>query len=236
MFYPTDRIHPAGRRSACKTRSAILTGLSIVTMYVTGVVVVGLITVLQSSGGAGQSVATGWHETSATLDFFQSSVLSADAQHAHGKQDVESDDGASETSGLSGWLAAIFPDHGFHPLVIHFPIALFLFGTLLEFVGWWRGDFRIRQAAFWNLAAGSLSTLVVIPTGAVAFILSDYTWKGLVVPHMAFAGSAALLMAGTVLWRRKGPHTSPGYFALLALATITLGVAGYFGGELIYGL
>lgn len=204
-------------------------------MLVNGAVA-GLASILASLGGAGQPAGSGWYEASAILDIFPSSGLSAESQHAHDKRDSESDDGASETSVLKDWLAATFPDHGFHPLIIHFPIALFLFGTLLEFVGWWLGDFRIRQAALWNLVAGSLSTLVVIPTGAVAFILSDYTWKGQVVPHMAFAGSAALLMAGTVLWRRKGPHTSPGYFALLALATITLGVAGYFGGELIYGL
>lgn len=234
MFHPADRIRPTKWWSAKQTKSAILIGL-LAAMLVTGAAA-GLSTILTSSGGAGQPVGSGWHEASAIFDIFQSSGLSAESQHAHGKQDSESDAGGSETSRLNDWLAVIFPDHGFHPLVIHFPIALFVFGTLLEFVGWWRGDFRIRQAAFWNLAAGSLSTLVVIPTGAVAFILSDYTWKGSVVPHMAFAGSAALLMAGTVLWRRKGPHASPWYFALLALATITLGVAGYFGGELIYGL
>lgn len=236
MFHPTDRIHPTNPWSARQIKSAILTGLSITTLLATGAVVAGLITIFLSSGRAGQSAESGWFEASSFLGLFHGSGLSADSRHAHGKQDTESDGGASEASGLNDWLAVIFPDHGFHPLVIHFPIALFLFGTLLEFVGWWRGDFRIRQAALWNLAAGSLATLVVIPTGAVAFILSDYTWKGLVVPHMAFAGSAALLMAGTVLWRRKGPHTSPRYFALLVLATITLGVAGYFGGELIYGL
>lgn len=234
MFHPTDRVHPTNWWSAKQTKSAILIGL-LSAMLVTGAAA-GLATILMGLGGAGQSAGSGRQEASATFDFFDGGDLSAGSQHAPGKQDSESDGGGSETSGLSDWLAVIFPDHGFHPLVIHFPIALFVFGTLLEFVGWWRGDLRIRQAAFWNLAAGSLSTLVVIPTGVVAFILSDYTWKGLVVPHMAFAGSAALLMAGTVLWRRKGPHTSTRYFALLALATITLGVAGYFGGELIYGL
>lgn len=162
--------------------------------------------------------------------------LGINTQQEPGDGDAEDSEADSDQGGYEAWLAKIFPDYGFHPLVIHFPIALFLFGTLLELIGWWRRDFRIRQAAFWNLAAASLSTLVVIPTGAIAFILSDYTWKGMVVYHMAFAGAAAILMAATVLWRRKGPHTSRKYFAVLITSTVVLGIAGYYGGELIYGL
>lgn len=186
-------------------------------------------TQLQSDGSAIQ-------ETSGTLTSFWSDGPDLKPQQAVSEDPAEGDDARSEEDGLRAWLTETLPDHGFHPVVIHFPIALFLFGTLLELFGWWRKDFRVRQAAFWNLAAGSLSTLIVIPTGAVAFVLSDYTWKGMVVIHMVLAATAALLMAATVLWRRKGPLTSQVYFALLITTAIVLGVAGHFGGQLIYGL
>ena len=137
---------------------------------------------------------------------------------------------------MFSWLANVIPDHGFHPVVNHFPIALFLFGAGLEFLGAWRKDVVVRRVAFWNLAAGSISTIVVIPTGVAAYFLSDYTWNGMVIIHITSAASAIVLMASVALWRRTGPHTSPTYFTLLSLAAIALGVAGYYGGELIYGL
>ena len=134
------------------------------------------------------------------------------------------------------WLAKVIPDHGFHPAVNHFPIALFLFGAALDFLGACRKDAAIRRMAFWNLAAGSISTIVVIPTGVAAYFLSDYTWNGMVIVHITAAACAIVLMALVALWRRKGTHTSRAYFSLLSLAAIALGVAGYYGGELIYGL
>lgn len=129
----------------------------------------------------------------------------------------------------------LVPDHGFHPAVIHFPIALFIFGALLEVFGWVKGRDSIRQAGFWNMAAGALSTLVAIPTGLIIFYRSDYTWQGKVLIHVAAAAAATLLMFGVVIWRRKKPLTSPAYAVLLALSVIAVGAAGHFGGQLIYG-
>ncbi len=137
---------------------------------------------------------------------------------------------------MLAWIADVIPDHGFHPVVIHFPIALFLFGALLDMCGWWKKNAIIRRAAFWNLAAGALSTIVVIPTGIAAFFLSEYTFNGGIVVHIVAAACAVVLMAATAIWRRKRELTSTPYFLLLGLATVAVGLAGYFGGELIYGL
>ena len=129
----------------------------------------------------------------------------------------------------------LVPDHGFHPVVIHFPIALFIFGARLEGFGWIKKRDSFRQAGFWNMAAGALSTLAAIPTGLIIFYRSDYTWQGKVLIHVGAAAAATLLMFGVVIWRRKKPLTSPAYAVLLALSVIAVGAAGHFGGQLIYG-
>lgn len=134
------------------------------------------------------------------------------------------------------WLKRFVPDHGFHPVVIHFPIALFLFGGLLDVIGWRRRNEVIRQAGSWNMLAGVWSSLVVIPTGIVAFLLSDYTLQGTVILHMISAGGAVLLMTAAVLRRRKEAVVRTTYLVLLTLAMAALALAGYFGGELVYSL
>lgn len=243
MFHHTDRTGPTDSGSEEKPRlSHLRTRLTILACLSAGILVAATVVsavCLPATPGLRAHAYAAHSSMAGQQGSFASSVRDGLRMHSQEELSDESSEDGEETSEVGWfeeWLAALFPDHGFHPLVIHFPIALFVFGTLLEIVGWWWGDFRVRQAAFWNLAAGSLSTLIVIPTGAIAFMLSDYTWKGIVVYHMAFAGAAAILMAATVLWRRKGPHTSWKYLAVLIASTVALGIAGYFGGELIYGL
>ena len=132
-------------------------------------------------------------------------------------------------------LDALIPRHSFHPLVIHFPIALFIFGAFLELVGWRRKHSALRDAAWWCLLAGALSTLIAVPTGFLLFYRSGLQWTGLPLVHVPLALTATALMIATVLWRRKGAHQSLAYFVLLALATAVLSAAGHFGAQMVWG-
>jgi uncharacterized membrane protein len=127
------------------------------------------------------------------------------------------------------------PKHSFHPLIIHFPIALFLFGAGLEVFGWRRKDPTMRKAGWWALLFGALSTAIAIPTGLMVFLRSGFQWQGTALIHSILAVTATLLMAATVIWRRKGAHESLSYFTLLGLAAIAVGAAGHFGALLVYG-
>lgn len=127
------------------------------------------------------------------------------------------------------------PKHSFHPLIIHFPIALFLFGAGLEVFGWRRKDATMRKAGWWALLFGALSTAIAVPTGLMVFLRSGFRWEGTALIHPILAISATLLMASTVLWRRKCAHESLTYFVLLGFAAIAVGAAGHFGAQLVYG-
>ncbi len=129
----------------------------------------------------------------------------------------------------------IVPKHSFHPAVVHFPIALFLFGAALEFAGWRRKQVPMREAGWYCVLFGTLSTLLTIPTGLMVFLRSGFQWQGTALIHFILALSATSLMTLTVLWRRKAAHESYTYFALLLLSALLVGVAGHFGAQLVYG-
>ncbi len=141
----------------------------------------------------------------------------------------------SSTPPKESWLDSWLPKHSLHPLVVHFPIALFIFGAGLEFVGWRRRVEPMRQAGWWCVLFGALSTFLAVGTGLLAFFRNGFLWQGTALLHFIFAVSATVLMTATVLWRRKGAHESLAYFLLLLLATALVAFAGHFGADLVYG-
>lgn len=131
----------------------------------------------------------------------------------------------------------LVPRHTFHPVIVHFPIALFIFGAFLEFLGKFRRDDVVRNVAFWNLVFGGLATLAAIPTGFIAAFRLGYplTPGTPVFLHLALGIGAAALMLAVLFWRRTGLVTKPAYWILLAVTALAVGAAGHFGGQLVYG-
>jgi len=171
----------------------------------------------------------------------------SDGDGATNKQEIEADTApgdpndkpagttVSPTPAPAAPEGGLIPKHGFHPVVIHFPIALFIFGTLLELLGWRKGDATMRIAGWWCLLGGTVATAAAIATGLTAFFQQGYTWEGDVLIHLILAISSTLLMLGVTLWRRKKAHESLVYIGLLILTAIMVGVTGHFGGNLVYG-
>lgn len=141
----------------------------------------------------------------------------------------------SPPGGQKSLIDQIVPKHSLHPAVVHFPIALFLFGAALEFAGWRRKLATLREAGWYCVLFGTLSTLLTIPTGFMAFFRNGFQWQGAALIHLVLALSATLLMTMTVFWRKKMMHESYAYFALLALSALLVGAAGHFGAQLVYG-
>lgn len=131
--------------------------------------------------------------------------------------------------------APLIPPHSFHPMVIHFPIALFLFGALLDLYGRWRSSEVAKTAAMPCLVAGALSGVVAVSLGLSAAIRLGYGLQGKAETHMIFALSACACMLGVSYWRRKGPVDKAGYWLLLVLGMALLSVAGHLGGQLVFG-
>lgn len=126
-----------------------------------------------------------------------------------------------------------------HPVVVHFPIALWLTSTLFDLLGWRRRDVALyRDMAFWLVGLGLL--------GAAASILFGWTdlldqkrqgvGTGLLLRHnlhswLSYAGTAAYL--GIFLWRwRTGNRVSAPLLLLSLLGAGLVITTGYLGGEM----
>lgn len=130
----------------------------------------------------------------------------------------------------------LIPDHGFHPMIVHFPIALFLFGVFLEFLGKRRNDPGMRDFAVWNLGFGAISGVVSVVTGLVAFLKKGFPFfSGGAFLHLCIGVAAMLLMIVVTLWRRKQTADSIAYWVTLAITSAAIIVGGHLGAMLVYG-
>lgn len=132
-------------------------------------------------------------------------------------------------------LQEAIPRHSFHPLVVHFPIGIFLFGVFLEVLGKVRHNEPLRTLALWNLAFGALASLLAIPTGIAAWLRLGFRLEGTLLTHLVTGIAASALMIGIAAWRLKGPRNGVVYWTVLGIAAGSLAVAGHFGALMVYG-
>jgi len=153
---------------------------------------------------------------------------------AAGDAPLSSQSGKSSDSGAKPFLS-IVPSNGFHPVVIHFPIALFIFGLFLEFVGLWRKNAVLGVAAWWNLCGALASLAIVAPTGIAAWLIGGHKLEGNMLIHLLLAIGSLLLMSTTLVARKKLGNEHRAYLAILILTAVIVGLTGHFGGQMVYG-
>jgi uncharacterized membrane protein len=133
--------------------------------------------------------------------------------------------------------AALLAKHAQHPVIIHFPIALFIISVAFDLFGIWRKNPTMVKAAYYNLVAAALTAPVAIATGLTAWQwqLEGAKLKGNLLLHLIFALLASgmiWLLCGWRISQRKRPQRTPGLiYIFLALATVLLiALAGHLGG------
>ena len=134
----------------------------------------------------------------------------------------------------------MMPPHSFHPLVVHFPVALLLFGALLEAGG---ARFRrpdLRSAGFLNISAAALFSVFAVATGIAALLRQSMPLSGIPLFHLCTGSTASIAMIlvasrGIVENRRGSGRTSRVYWGLLAFAFLAVACAGHLGSVLVFG-
>jgi uncharacterized membrane protein len=133
--------------------------------------------------------------------------------------------------------AALLARHAQHPVIIHFPIALFIISVAFDVFAIWRRNPAMARAAYYNLVAAALTAPVAIASGLTAWQwqLEGARLKGNLLLHLIFALAASgmiWLLCGWRILQRRSTQSTPGViYIFLALATVLLiAIAGHLGG------
>jgi uncharacterized membrane protein len=133
---------------------------------------------------------------------------------------------------------------GWHPLVVHFPLALVLVASLLL----WAARLARPEAlaatlatvGTWNLCLGALAALIALATGlgAVLDLEVNAAVHRAISSHMKWALFTSLALLLLAVWRGAGAaHASRPSWLFILLLTVTsaaLVVTGFKGGENVY--
>ena len=132
--------------------------------------------------------------------------------------------------------AALLAGHAQHPVLIHFPIGLFIASVVFDLVAVWRKQPILATVAYYNLLGAALTLPLAIATGLGAWQwqLEGATLKGNLRLHMICAVTSALLIF-FLCWMRSRLRTkniSPGvsYVAVTLFALMAITLTGHLGG------
>ena len=140
-----------------------------------------------------------------------------------------------------GWCWVRFAGK-FHPVVVHFPIALVIAAACAEVLSWWARGSLFRDAARYSLALGAVLAVITVLLGwaagafaaypGLSWVLSVHRWTG--------TGAGTLIVITAILsevaYRKQRALLRRAYQAFLFLSTLLVGITGHFGASLVYGL
>jgi len=134
--------------------------------------------------------------------------------------------------------AALLRGHAQHPVIILFPIALFIASIFFEVMAAWQKQPVLATVAYYNLLGAALTIPFAIATGLGAWHwqLEGAAIKGNLRLHMICAVTSALLIF-FLTWvrsrlRTKGRSPRIAYFAVMGLALMAITLTGHLGGIL----
>jgi uncharacterized membrane protein len=132
--------------------------------------------------------------------------------------------------------AALLAGHAQHPVIIHFPIGLFIASVVFDLLAVWRKKPILAAVAYYNLLGAALTLPLAIATGLGAWQwqLEGATLKGNLRLHMICAVTSALLIFFLCWMRSRLPakNISPGvsYVTVTLFALMAITLTGHLGG------
>lgn len=133
----------------------------------------------------------------------------------------------------------------YHPIFVHFPVALTIAATVLDVGRWIFDRERLLAAGFWG---GTTPLLFLAFAGAIASVATGLNAEPtgasasvheLVEAHETLAFVTTGILALLVFWRTAVRGAFPRkagflYLVLLVILTVVIGYGSYFGGQMVF--
>ena len=138
-------------------------------------------------------------------------------------------------------MLQIFSDtiEDFHPITVHFPIALLVVSAGLSVVLRFKHIANLRETSWLLLWIGTLGALVASVTGVIShFEATDL--HDVIETHQMWSFAVTVFFIALTIWRwrsrarRTDVGESPLYLILILIGMIGLILSGMTGGDLVY--
>lgn len=125
--------------------------------------------------------------------------------------------------------------HPIHPMLVVFPIGLWIFSLISDLIFLGGGDAAWRDTAFYTMGGGIIGALAAAVPGMVdLFTIDDPKIKRIGLTHMTLNLTVAALFIINFLWRLRADENATGPVWLSVLAIVLLAISGWLGGEMVY--
>jgi len=131
--------------------------------------------------------------------------------------------------------------HPIHPMIIPFPIALWVFSLVADVIFLWRGNPVWKDfIAFYSLLAGIIAAAMAAVPGFIDWLsLTDKAVVKIANWHARLNVIALLVFAGSFYLRTTSgaslvgdSYTIP--LALSVLGVVLISISGWLGGEMVF--
>jgi uncharacterized membrane protein len=131
---------------------------------------------------------------------------------------------------------ASFRGHPIHPMLVVFPIGLWVFSLIADLVYQWDlGSYTWSIVAYYTLAGGIVGALLAAVPGLIDLMaIQDRRAKRIGIVHMVVNLVAVALYAVNLYIRSQQGYSTTTGTALSVIGVGLLSLSGWLGGELVY--
>lgn len=124
--------------------------------------------------------------------------------------------------------------HPIHPMIVVFPIALWIFSFVADLIYSFGGSTLWNDIAIRVMAGGVIGAILAAVPGFIDYLSLTGRPKKLATIHMSINLTLVVLFLINIWWRSKGTAIDSGPIYLSVVSIILLGISGWLGGALVY--